>query len=134
MMGKMYVRLKEIPDEFMKDKISADTYLKKMKNWKKEADKRDGMAPCPKNKWQTYYTKLTPIHQDICFAWTDLKALNNSLLVTDGKMVIYHESEYKKGMKNILKIFKNPELNKEKNPFQELLKQPVRNCSQIDYS
>lgn len=117
-MGRMYNTLKKTTDDFLKHKITANVYRERMANWKTEYDRNDPIAPCPKNKWQNHYSKLTPLHYEICFAWAELQGLHTSLLLTDTKMVLYHEGEFRKGMEKARKIFNNPALNKETDPFE----------------
>lgn len=118
LMGKMYGTLKKTTDDFLKHKITANTYREKMSNWKSEYDRNDPIAPCPKNKWQTQYSQLTPLHYKICFAWGDLQGLHTALSLTDSEMVVYHETEFRKGMQKALKMFEHPQQNKEDDLFE----------------
>lgn len=118
LMGNIYNTLKTTTDDFLKHKITANTYREKMLNWKSEYDRNDPTAPCQKNKWQNHYSKLTPLHYEICFTWAELQGLYTAISLTDSEMVVYHETEFRKGMQKALRMFEHPQQNKEDDLFK----------------
>lgn len=113
-MGKMYSDLKKITDDFLNHKITASIYNEKITKWTVAYNRNDPLAPCPKNNWQSHYSELSPLHYVLCFAWADLQGFQTSLAISDSKMVLYHEKEFRKGMNEAFTIFKNPKLNRVK--------------------
>jgi len=110
--GRSYDTLKQTGTDFLGKKITANEYRTVLSAWKWKNEKNDSLAPCPKNNWKAHYTKLTPLHYRLCYAWAELKGLHSALSANDEEMFQYHESEFRKFMQEALDIFEHPGQNK----------------------